>query len=173
MPRSERLLRPGFLHPAGIIAAAGGGTAAGRVRRWVVRHLYEHLAWAYPMQDWTTMNYGYAHLPGETPLTVVPSDGAAERNGLQLYARVASSGRYGADLGGLDVLEVGSGRGGGAAFVADSMGPRRVTGLDVAAAALATARHGGLPNLEFTAGDAEGLALPDASFDIVLRAFSG
>lgn len=86
------------------------------------------------------MNYGYAALPGEAPLAA-PAD-AAERNGLQLYARVAGSGRRGAALGGLDVLEVGSGRGGGAAFVAAAMGPRRMTGLDVAAFSAALAASG-------------------------------
>ncbi len=117
------------------------------------------------------MNYGYAVLPGEAPLAAAAPADAAERNGLQLYARVAGSGRRGAALGGLDVLEVGSGRGGGAAFVAAAMGPRRMTGLDVAAAsaALAATRHCGLPNLAFIEGDAENLALADASFDIVLN----
>lgn len=167
----RRILSHGVLHPAGIIAAAGGGTLAGRVRRWAVRRLYDHLATAYPLEAWTTMNYGYAPLPGEAPPAVaVPAD-AAERNGLQLYARVAASGRRGAALGGLDVLEVGSGRGGGAAFVAAAMGPRHMTGLDVAAAsaALARGRYGALPNLRFTAGDAENLALPDGGYDIVLN----
>lgn len=117
------------------------------------------------------MNYGYAALPGEASLTAAAPADAAERNSLQLYARVASSGRRGAALGGLDVLEVGSGRGGGAAFVVAAMGPRRMTGLDVAAASatLASTRYGGLPNLTFIEGDAEYLALPDASFDIVLN----
>lgn len=117
------------------------------------------------------MNYGYAVLPGEAPLAAAAPVDAVERNGLQLYARIAGSGRRGAALGGLDVLEVGSGRGGGAAFVAAMMGPRRMTGLDVAAAsaALAATRHGGSPNLSFVEGDAENLALADASFDIVLN----
>jgi SAM-dependent methyltransferase len=165
------MMRPGLLHPSRIVTAASSGAVAGRVRRWVVRRLYNHLARAYPLREWTTMNYGYAVLPGEAPLAAaVPAD-AAERNGLKLYARVAGSGRRGAALGGLDVLEVGSGRGGGAAFVAAAMGPRRMTGLDVAAAsaALAATQHGGSPNLSFIEGDAENLALADASFDIVLN----
>jgi ubiquinone/menaquinone biosynthesis C-methylase UbiE len=164
------MMRPGFLHPSRLVTAASSGAAAGRVRRWVVRRLYNHLAQAYPLQEWTTMNYGYAALPGEAPLAAAPPADAAERNSLQLYARVASSGRRGAALGGLDVLEVGSGRGGGAAFVAAAMGPRGMTGLDVAAASatLASIRYGGLPNLTFIEGDAENLMLPDARYDIVL-----
>ena len=66
------------------------------------------------------------------------------------------------------MLEVGSGRG-GAAFIAAAMGPRRMTGLDVAgtSATLASIRYGKLPNLTFMEGDAEDLALADASFDVV------
>ena len=164
-------MRPGLFHPSRIVTATSSGAVAGRVRRWVVRRLYNHLARAYPLLEWTTMNYGYAILPGEAPLAAAAPADAAERNGLQLYARIAGSGRRGAALDGLDVLEVGSGRGGGAAFVAAAMGPRVMTGLDVAGASatLAATRHGGLPNLAFTEGDAEGLALADASLDVVLN----
>jgi uncharacterized protein (TIGR02265 family) len=135
MPKPSRgLFPPGVLHPARLIATAGGSALAGRVRRWAVRRLYQHLAMAYPLEAWTTMNYGYAPLPGEAaPAVAVPAD-AAERNGLQLYARVASSGRRGAELAGLDVLEVG-----GAAFIATTTRPRRMTGLDIAPAAAALA----------------------------------
>ena len=158
----------GFLHPSRLIAHAGGGAVAGRIRRFVVRRLYEHLARAYPLQEWTTMNYGYASLPREKP---VASPDAPERNGLLLYARVAASGRRGADLDGLDVLEVGSGRGGGAAFLAQAFRPARYLGLDVAAAsaALAAARYAAAANLAFMQGDAEALPLDDAAFDIVLN----
>jgi len=104
------------------------------------------------------------------PCCPVPED-AAERHGLMLHARVAASGGHGGVLQGLDVLEVGSGRGGSAVFVASASAPRRLTGLGVApaAAALASARHGGLPNLAFAQGDAENMALPDNSFDLVLN----
>lgn len=117
------------------------------------------------------MNYGYASLPGEAPLSMAPPPDVAEQNGLQLYARVAASGRRGTALGGLDVIEIGSGRGGGAAFIASAMGPRRMTGLDVAAASttLASARYGELHNLAFIEGDAENLALEDDSHDVVLN----
>lgn len=164
-------MRPGFFHPARIVTTVGGGPTLGRIRRWAVRRLYNHLARAYPLAEWTTMNYGYAVLPGEAPLAVEAPGDAAERNGLQPYARIAGSGRRGAALAGLDVLEVCSGRGGGAAFVAAAMAPLGMTGLDVAgtSATLASIRHGSLPNLAFTEGDAEELALADVSFDIVLN----
>ncbi len=163
------VLPPGLLHPSLLIARAGGGALAGRVRRFVVRRLYQHLALAYPLQDWTTMNYGYAAVPNEPPLPVAAPE--QERNGKLLYARIAASGRRGPALAGLDVLEVGSGRGGGAAFVAEAFRPARYLGLDVAAAsvALAASRYGHAPNLSFMQGDAEALAVPDAGFDIVLN----
>jgi len=87
-------VRPGLFHPANIVTGASGG-ALGRVKRWVVRRLYDHLARTYGMPEWTTMNYGYAPLPGDAPLAAPVPEDAAERHGLMLYARVASSGRHG------------------------------------------------------------------------------
>jgi hypothetical protein len=62
------------------------------------------------------MNYGYVGSPEEpSPEQISTSD--PERFALQLYWRVATSGSRGGQLAGLDVLEIGSGRGGGAALI--------------------------------------------------------
>ena len=103
----------GWLHPAKIVTGALGGAWLGGMRRWVVKRLYTHLARAYPLPEWTTMNYGYVPTIGAT-VPPVPAD-SAERLGLNLYWRVATAGRRGAALSGLDIVEIGSGRGGGAA----------------------------------------------------------
>src|ERR1700744_1324176 len=59
------------------------------------------------------LNYGYATSDsGGTTLELEAAD-EANRYPIQLYNRVASA----VDLRGKDVLEVGSGRGGGAAFI--------------------------------------------------------
>jgi SAM-dependent methyltransferase len=67
------------------------------------------------------------------------------------------------------VLEVGCGRGGGAAFVLDRFRPRRMTGVDLSPKAIArcNAEHA-RAGLSFIAGDAEALPFADAAFDAVL-----
>ena len=159
----------GWLHPAKIVTGALGGAWLGGMRRWVVKRLYTHLARAYPLPEWTTMNYGYVPTIGGT-VPPVPAD-SAESLGLNLYWRVATAGRRGAALSGLDIVEVGSGRGGGAAFLATALHPRRLIGIDIAdtATALATAQHAGIANLSFQTGDAEALGLAEASADIVIN----
>ena len=67
-----------------------------------------------------------------------------------------------------DVLDVACGEGYGSALLARSA--RRVTGVDLAAAAVAHARerYAGLGNLDFRAADCAALPFPDASFDAVV-----
>jgi ubiquinone/menaquinone biosynthesis C-methylase UbiE len=161
------------LHPwRHVTGAAGDSHAARFVRRAVTRKLYDHLARAYPTAEWTTMNYGYAALPGETPgLAVDPR--LPEHLALQLYLRLAvalqSDGRL--KLSGCEVLEIGSGRGGGAAHLARHFHPRRFVALDVSAEATALARrqHAEGAAVEFVHGDAENLPFPQASFDAVIN----
>lgn len=160
----------GLAHPRAIVTGAVGGRLLGPARRFVVRRLYTHLAARYAMPGWTTMNYGYAPLPGER-FVRPPAADEVETYGLNLYWRVATSGPRGADWAGLDVVEVGSGRGGGAAYLAATLAPARLTGIDIAptATALAAARHTGISGLDFATGDAEALTMPNASADIVLN----
>src|SRR5689334_9089238 len=75
------------------------------------RALYGVLARARRAEDWTFMNYGYALGDGKT-VELEPAD-EPDRHCIQLYHHVAS----GANLEGARVVEVGSGRGGGASFV--------------------------------------------------------
>ncbi|MCX6938522.1 MAG: class I SAM-dependent methyltransferase [Verrucomicrobia bacterium] len=113
--------------------------------------------------DWTCINYGYKPLGGPE-LALEPRD-ESERYPLQLYHLVAS----GAELNGRDVLEISSGRGGGASFVARYHRPRSYTGMDIAASAVRFCkRQHQVPGLTFVQGDAMALPMADASFDAVL-----
>jgi ubiquinone/menaquinone biosynthesis C-methylase UbiE len=114
---------------------------------------------------WTFMNYGLAWPAGEQAPDLLPAD-EPDRYCAQLYHRVAAPGQ----LRGKLVLEVGAGRGGGAAFVALYHHPLQLTAVDFSPRAIAfcKARHR-LPQLRFEEGDAEKLPLADASFDAVIN----
>ncbi len=111
------------------------------------------------------MNYGYAPAPGEPPLELDAAD-EPDRLCIGLYERTLAS----AALTGRDVLEVGSGRGGGAAWIARRHRPHRTVGLDFSAAAVALSRrHRHAGGLEFVHGDAEAMPFDDGAFDVVVN----
>lgn len=116
--------------------------------------------------DLTFMNFGYApHDNGGAVLELAPSD-ECNRLPTQLYNRVIGA----TDLRGKDVLEVGSGRGGGSAFVDRHFRPRSMTGVDFCSRAVAFCRRRhGHSTLSFKRGDAEKLPFPAASFDAVVN----
>ncbi len=112
------------------------------------------------------MNFGYA--PGEKDGFLPDLDPADEphRNTIQMYYHTV--GRK--PLIGLDVLEVGCGRGGGAFSLMKYATPRILTGLDLSPKAVQLARKAySLPGLDFQQGDAENLPFPDSSFDAAVN----
>ena len=121
--------------------------------------------------DWAFMNYGYARVadgPAGGPTVDLALDRADEpdRFCIQLYAHTLE----GVDVAGRDVLEVGSGRGGGASWISRSLGPRSTTGVDFSSAAVALCRRERTgPGLRFVHGDAQALPFPDGSFDVVVN----
>ncbi len=135
------------------------------VKRLLWRGWYEFLARRYRDWQWTFMNYGHRPPHGTAPLTLAPGD-EPDRSCIQLYHLVASA----VDLTGREVLEVGSGRGGGASFVARYLRPSRVVGVDVSpqSVAFCRARHAA-PGLSFEVGNAEQLGFAAASFDAILN----
>ena len=135
------------------------------LRRGFAKWLYQRMATRLRDPDWTFMNYGVVPPDGVAPALEPPDE--RNRLSIQLYHRTVSP----VDLAGLRVLEVGSGRGGGASFLARYHRPAHVTGADFSEQAVALARsfHAAVPNLEFTVGDAERLPFPDASFDAVVN----
>ena len=126
---------------------------------------YELLAKYIPATDWHFMNYGYVPNQDEKVLTL-PDDPKIQRYPMQMYHSLALK----AEIGGQKVLEVGSGRGGGARHIASTLKPASYTGLDLAQSAveLATKLHA-LPNLKFIQGSAEAIPLTDNSIDVVIN----
>jgi SAM-dependent methyltransferase len=112
--------------------------------------------------DFSLMNYGYSSSSESSAV----ADGAAEVYCLRLYEHAVRD----TALNGRDVLEVSCGRGGGAAFLAETFGPRRYVGVDVSAENIRIAQaHHRAGNLEFAVGNAESLAFADASIDVVIN----
>ncbi len=112
------------------------------------------------------MNYGYAGLNEETPKLPLHLSNEKYRYCIQLYHYVAQ----GVDIKGKKVLEVGCGRGGGAAYVAKQFAPAVLKGLDFSRNAIDfCTKYHTLENLSFLFGDAETLPFDDQSVDVVLN----
>lgn len=137
----------------------------GRIKKFLWQRWYEYLAGRHRLPEWTCMNYGYAGQP-ETHTVTVPATLEPERWCLQLYYHVASA----VPLAGKEVLEVGSGRGGGAAFLTQTLSPARYVGVDFSAQAVALCRERyHLDTLCFQQGDAEKLPFEAGVFDAVIN----
>lgn len=134
------------------------------IKKLLWRWWYEFLAGLHRTGDWSFMNYGYAAMP-PAPISLEASD-EANRYSVQLYHATIN----GLKLENLRVLEVGSGRGGGAAYVKKYHKPAEMVGLDFSAKAVALCNEFyKIPGLRFMQGDAENLPFDDNSFDAVIN----
>lgn len=133
-------------------------------RRWVWQRWYQHLA-GYGGNKWTFMNYGYvSRNDARRPLPLDESD-ESDRCCIQLYHRVAGA----VDLESLTVLEVGSGRGGGALYVARYLNPGSTIAVDLSEKVVEFCNRTHLVEyLTFIQGDAEALPFDNGSFDAVV-----
>jgi len=112
------------------------------------------------------LNYGYEPLDPDSPRLRIEPQHELRRQSIQLYAEVVA----GLDLADADVLEVGSGRGGGCAFMAEYLGARSVTGLELAPGSVEFSEKAHAHRaLSFRQGDAEAMPFADASFDVVVN----
>lgn len=137
------------------------------IKRALWKIMYQAMAGRFQLDEWTFMNYGYADIDeGKLSLPLDTAD-ETDRYGIQLYHAVAGA----VDHRGCDVLEIGSGRGGGTSYIARYLGPKTVTGVDFSekAVRLSQKRHGAVTGLSFKQGDAENLPFPEASFDAVVN----
>ena len=138
------------------------------LRQRVWRTCYGLLAKRVATPEWAFMNYGFA--PAAGTLGTTPTLGLSDepdRLCIQLYDHAIGH----TDLRNKDVLEVGSGRGGGASYISRYLEPRSVTGMDFSQEAvdLCNRHRRAGPSLEFVCGDAQQMPFPDASFDAVIN----
>lgn len=133
------------------------------VRKRMIQGLYDNLSRVDAKAEVPFLNFGYA------PTTVTYPD-AVNRACVQLYDEAARM----TDLRGRKVLEVSSGRGGGAAWVSSRYQPQSYVGLDLSPVAVEFCqRKWNQDGLTFVQGDAEKLPFPDGEFDVVLNVEAG
>ena len=135
--------------------------APGRVQNRMWKWWYQKLAKANDRSEFRFMNYGFEDGNG---LELEPED-EPNRMFIQLY----SMNIRGANLEGREVLEVGSGRGGGASWIAKTHSPARLIGVDFSSEAVGHCKrwYAEQTNLKFIEGNAQNLPFDDESFDVV------
>jgi len=132
----------------------------------MIRMWYQTLVVLDRGREITFMNYGYADLDPNAYEIALNDRELANRFCIQLYHHVAGA----VDLTGKDVLEVGSGRGGGASYIARHLKPRSMVGIDLSDKAVEFCnQHYSTDGLSFSQGDAENLPLGDNTFDAVVN----
>jgi ubiquinone/menaquinone biosynthesis C-methylase UbiE len=109
------------------------------------------------------MNYGYASDP---PLRLGRED-EKNRYQVQLYDKIANS--IPTPLQGVDMLEVGCGRGGGAQYISRQLQPRSLKGIDLCQAAVDFCQQNENSQLEFSQGDAMDIPFTDDIFGAVIN----
>lgn len=134
-------------------------------RRLAWKPIYNYMARTFPMPEWSFMNYGYIPDPDEEQIFLEQSE-FLERYPLQLYHYLANK----IEVEDKYILEVGSGRGGGAKHIAENLHPASYIGMDIAQDAVKLANtNNSLSNLKFIQGSAESIPLKDNSVDVVLN----
>jgi ubiquinone/menaquinone biosynthesis C-methylase UbiE len=111
------------------------------------------------------MNYGYANLNGEPKLELHPED-EHNRYCIQLYDHVVQK----AKIRDKHVVEVGSGRGGGASYIARYHNPQSYIGVDICADTINFCnKYYKVPGLSFKKGKAEKIPIETKSQDVVVN----
>ena len=136
------------------------------IRRVLNRILYQFISKIGLPDEDTFLNYGFVYSDNNNERVKLEECDEQNRLFLQLYHRTCSS----VDLTDLNVLEVGSGRGGGASFVKRYLNPRHMTGIDFSNNALDFCKKNiTVDDLCFVYGDAESQPFDDQTFDAVIN----
>ena len=135
------------------------------IRRRMWKPIYEGLAKYLKIEQWQFMNYGYSPFETESSLALSQED-EINRYPIQLYHYLVTK----IDVAGRNILEVGSGRGGGAFYIKKYLKPQTMTGLDIAYNAVKLANESfACEGLNYVQGSAEKLPFDDNSFDAVIN----
>jgi ubiquinone/menaquinone biosynthesis C-methylase UbiE len=134
------------------------------IRKLIWRWWYPFVTRRLQGEEVLFLNYGFEEDP-PMGIALQPEE-EVNRACIQLYHHVATQ----KCLQGKTVLEVSSGHGGGAVYVAGALQPRRYTALDLnpAAVQFCRQRHQ-VNNLEFAQGDSGNLPFSASTFDAVIN----
>ena len=134
-----------------------------RLKRYCWKIWYNFISKRFKKDFFRFMNYGY--YDDNLKLDLSESD-EIERYPIQLYEHLCSK----INIEGLNVLEVGSGRGGGASYIARYHKPNKIYGIDLSpnAVKLSNESHK-QDNLEFLVGDSENIPFENNFFDVVIN----
>ena len=109
------------------------------------------------------MNYGYSS--EDLKITLEPKD-EINRYSIQLYSHFTTD----VSIKNKDIIEIGSGRGGGLNFLTETFKPKSAIGIELDKRAITFCnKHYTQNNLNFLHGDAQKLTLKDESCDIILN----
>jgi ubiquinone/menaquinone biosynthesis C-methylase UbiE len=135
-------------------------------RKITAKWMYQAMGRFLKQEHWTYMNYGYATINGHEMIPELDSADEAYRLSFQLYHHLAQE----IDMENKSVLEVGSGRGGGASMIKKYHKAKNVTGLDYSGLAVKLSNKNlGREGLVFIKGDAEKLPFRKETFDAVIN----
>ena len=134
------------------------------LKRIVMRMWYQNMGRFDKDSQITFMNYGYAN--SNAGKIKLKSADEKDRYCIQLYNHVAGS----LDVKGLEVLEVGCGRGGGSSYIARYLKPKSVNGVDFSKMAIDFCkRNYSTKGLSFSFEDAESFTIQNEKFDVVVN----
>ena len=132
-------------------------------KKWFWKFWYNLFARKSRLHAFRFMNYGYDE--DGYCLDLLDED-EAERYSIQLYHHTATQ----VDISNQNLLEVGSGHGGGSSYIQRYLRTRTVTGLDISSDAVQLSdSFFDIPGLSFIEGDSENLPFGDNTFDVVLN----
>lgn len=134
-----------------------------KVRNMLFKMLYWYISLADKKREVLFMNYGYHDT--EEKIELLPED-EVNRYSIQLYHQLAKM----ADIKYKNIIEIGSGRGGGLTYISKTFQPATALGIDINARAIKFANSTfAEQGLSFRKGNAQRLKLSDNSVDIVLN----
>ncbi|MBK8567582.1 MAG: class I SAM-dependent methyltransferase [Saprospiraceae bacterium] len=129
----------------------------------IFRFLYWYISKIDKKAEVIFMNYGFSRNKNQIRLG---ENDLKDRYSAQLYDYIAR----GATIAGKDILEVGSGRGGGLSYVTRYLKPKTATGLDLCEIAVAFCnKFHNQGNIKFVQGNAQAMPFAEGAFDVVLN----
>jgi len=129
----------------------------------VYKALYWYISTVDKKKEVLFMNYGYHDSSEAIELLDIDE---INRYSIQLYHRLAKM----VDIKGKDIVEIGSGRGGGIAYITKRFEPSSALGIDLdAKAAKFGNAHYKIDGLTFKHGNAQHLDVADNSIDIIFN----